>query len=97
MAPPRRLTTDGFESQFGTNHLGHFALTGLLLGRLLAAPAPRVVTVSSHMHRLGTIHFDDLAVRAPIQQLARVQPVEARQPDVLLRAPAPRDRRRQAH
>ncbi len=59
MAPPRRLTADGFESQLGTNHLGHFALTGLLLGRLLAAPAPRVVTVSSHMHRLGRIRFDD--------------------------------------
>ena len=60
MAAPRRLTKDGFESQFGTNHLGHFALTGLLLGRLLAAPAPRVVTVSSLMHRGGKIDFDDL-------------------------------------
>jgi NAD(P)-dependent dehydrogenase (short-subunit alcohol dehydrogenase family) len=60
MAPPRRLTTDGFESQFGTNHLGHFALTGLLLGRLLAAPAPRVVTVSSGAHRIGRINFGDL-------------------------------------
>jgi NAD(P)-dependent dehydrogenase (short-subunit alcohol dehydrogenase family) len=60
MAAPRRLTNDGFESQFATNHLGHFALTGLLLGRLVAAPAPRVVTVSSTMHRGGTIDFDDL-------------------------------------
>ena len=60
MAPPRRLTTDGFESQFGTNHLGHFALTGLLLGRLLAAAAPRVVTVSSGAHRMGRINWDDL-------------------------------------
>ena len=60
MAPPRRLTRDGFESQFATNHLGHFALTGLVLGRLLAAPAPRVVTVSSTLHRTGTIDFDDL-------------------------------------
>lgn len=59
MAPPRRLTADGFESQLGTNHLGHFALTGLLLHRLLAAPASRVVTVSSHMHRIGKIRFDD--------------------------------------
>jgi NAD(P)-dependent dehydrogenase (short-subunit alcohol dehydrogenase family) len=60
MAPPRRLTKDGFESQLGTNHLGHFALTGLLLPRLLAAEAPRVVTVSSPAHRIGRIRFDDL-------------------------------------
>jgi NAD(P)-dependent dehydrogenase (short-subunit alcohol dehydrogenase family) len=60
MAPPRRLTADGFESQIGTNHLGHFALTGQLLGRLLAAPEPRVVTVSSGAHRMGRIRFDDL-------------------------------------
>ncbi|MDQ6815871.1 MAG: oxidoreductase [Actinomycetota bacterium] len=60
MAPPRRLTRDGFESQIGTNHLGHFALTGLLLNLLLAAPAARVVTVSSGAHRIGKIDFDDL-------------------------------------
>jgi NAD(P)-dependent dehydrogenase (short-subunit alcohol dehydrogenase family) len=60
MAPPRRVTKDGYESQFATNHLGHFALTGLLLGRLLAAPEPRVVTLSSGAHRIGSIHFDDL-------------------------------------
>lgn len=60
MAPPRRLTADGFESQLGTNHLGHFALTGLLLGRLLAAAQPRVVTVSSLAHRTGRIDFADL-------------------------------------
>jgi NAD(P)-dependent dehydrogenase (short-subunit alcohol dehydrogenase family) len=60
MAAPRRLTRDGFESQFGTNHLGHFALTGLLLPALLNASAPRVVTVSSHLHRRGTMNFDDL-------------------------------------
>jgi NAD(P)-dependent dehydrogenase (short-subunit alcohol dehydrogenase family) len=60
MAAPRRLTRDGFESQFGTNHLGHFALTGLLLPALLKAPAPRVVTVSSTLHRRGTMNFDDL-------------------------------------
>jgi NAD(P)-dependent dehydrogenase (short-subunit alcohol dehydrogenase family) len=60
MAPPRRTTKDGFELQLGTNHLGHFALTGLLLPRLLEAPEARVVTVSSGAHRIGTIHFDDL-------------------------------------
>jgi NAD(P)-dependent dehydrogenase (short-subunit alcohol dehydrogenase family) len=60
MAAPRHLTRDGFESQFATNHLGHFALTGLVLGRLLTAPAPRVVTVSSTLHRTGAIDFDDL-------------------------------------
>ena len=63
MAPPRRETVDGFESQLGTNHLGHFALTGRLLPALLAAPAPRVVTVSSGAHRLGRMDFDDLQRR----------------------------------
>lgn len=58
--PERRLTADGFEMQFGTNHLGHFALTGLLLPALLAAPTARVVTVSSIAHRGGTIRFEDL-------------------------------------
>jgi NAD(P)-dependent dehydrogenase (short-subunit alcohol dehydrogenase family) len=60
MAPPRTLTADGFESQFGTNHLGHFALTGLLLPNLLSAREPRVVTLSSGAHRIGRINFDDL-------------------------------------
>lgn len=60
MAPPRRLTKDGFESQIGTNHLGHYALTGLLLSRLLDAEQPRVVTVSSGAHRIGRMKFDDL-------------------------------------
>ena len=58
--PTRELTEDGFERQFGTNHLGHFALTGLLLPALLAAPAPRVVTVASLAHRNGKIAFDNL-------------------------------------
>ncbi|HUR75950.1 MAG TPA: SDR family NAD(P)-dependent oxidoreductase [Sporichthya sp.] len=61
MYTPRQLTADGFEMQFGTNHLGHFALTGLLLPRLLAVPGSRVVTVSSVGHRIrAAIHFDDL-------------------------------------
>ena len=61
MAPPRRQTADGFELQFGTNHLGHFALTGLLLGRDGGPRATaRVVTLSSSAHRIGRIAFDDL-------------------------------------
>ncbi len=60
MAPPRRLTADGFELQFGTNHLGHFALTGLLLDRMHGHDGARVVTVSSGAHRMGRIAFDDL-------------------------------------
>jgi NAD(P)-dependent dehydrogenase (short-subunit alcohol dehydrogenase family) len=60
MAIPRRTTADGFEMQFGTNHLGHFALTGLLLPALVARPRSRVVTVSSQAHRMGSMHFDDL-------------------------------------
>ena len=60
MAIPRRTTADGFEMQLGTNHLGHFALTGLLLPRLLDTPRSRVVNVSSSAHRPGRIHFEDL-------------------------------------
>lgn len=60
MALPRCETADGFEMQIGTNHLGHFALTGRLLPKLLAASAARVVTVSSLVHRIGTIDIADL-------------------------------------
>jgi NAD(P)-dependent dehydrogenase (short-subunit alcohol dehydrogenase family) len=60
MFPPRRLTPQGFESQFATNHLGHFALTGLLFGIIRNGQDPRVVTVSSNEHKGGSIHFDDL-------------------------------------
>lgn len=60
MYVPFQRTEDGFELTFGTNHLGHFALTGLLLRRLLATPGSRVVTVSSLGHRSGTMYFDDL-------------------------------------
>ncbi|MBG0814149.1 oxidoreductase [Planomonospora sp. ID82291] len=60
MALPRQSTADGFERQFGVNHLGHFALTGLLLPELLARPGARVVTVTSGLHRSGRMDFDDL-------------------------------------
>ena len=59
MAPPLGRTADGFELQFGTNHLGHYALTGLLLGALQRSPAPRVVTTSSNLHRRGRNGWDD--------------------------------------
>ena len=61
MYTPKSTTKDGFELQFGTNHLGHFAFTGLLLDRMLPVPGSRVVTVSSLGHRImAKIHFDDL-------------------------------------
>jgi NAD(P)-dependent dehydrogenase (short-subunit alcohol dehydrogenase family) len=60
MALPRRVTADGFEMQIGTNHLGHFALNGLLLERLLESRDARVVTVASEAHVLGRISFNDL-------------------------------------
>jgi NAD(P)-dependent dehydrogenase (short-subunit alcohol dehydrogenase family) len=60
MVPPYSKTEDGFELQFGTNHLGHFALTGLLLPLLLKSEKCRIVNVSSIAHRSGNINFDDL-------------------------------------
>ncbi len=60
MMPPYGKTKQGFEQQFGINHLGHFALTGLLLDMLNATPNARIVTVSSGAHRFGDINFEDL-------------------------------------
>ena len=60
MFPPRALTRQGFESQFATNHLGHFALTALLFDTICRGRDARVVTVSSLEHKRGSIHFDDL-------------------------------------
>lgn len=69
MAPPYRSTADGFELQFGTNHLGHFALTGRLLPALGAALAARVVTVGSDLHQLGRLDFRDLQSRRHYSRL----------------------------
>jgi NAD(P)-dependent dehydrogenase (short-subunit alcohol dehydrogenase family) len=60
MMTPQRTTKQGFELQLGTNHLGHFALTGLLLEQLAKGSDPRVVTVSSTLHKQGRIDFDNL-------------------------------------
>jgi NAD(P)-dependent dehydrogenase (short-subunit alcohol dehydrogenase family) len=61
--PTRYETVDGFEMQLGANYLGHFAFTMHLMPKVLAAPSPRVVTVSSLAHRSGKIHFDDLQLQ----------------------------------
>ena len=60
MIPPKQLTEDGFELQFGVNHLGHFALTGHLLSKLKDQPGARVVNVSSLAHRSGSINYRDI-------------------------------------
>jgi NAD(P)-dependent dehydrogenase (short-subunit alcohol dehydrogenase family) len=60
MAPPRSTTAEGFELQLGTNHLGHFALTALLIDTMEGRDDARVVTVSSGAHRIGRMRFDDL-------------------------------------
>ena len=71
MFPPKQATGDGFELQLGTNHLGHFALTGLLLEQMLPVPGSRVVTVSSLAHRLrARIHFDDLQAERSYHRVA---------------------------
>jgi NAD(P)-dependent dehydrogenase (short-subunit alcohol dehydrogenase family) len=60
MAPPRQVTADGFELQLGTNYLGHFVLTGRLIGAMQGRADARVVTLSSNAHKMGRIDFDDL-------------------------------------
>jgi NAD(P)-dependent dehydrogenase (short-subunit alcohol dehydrogenase family) len=71
MFPPRQATRDGFELQLGTNHLGHFALTGLLLEQMLPVPGSRVVTVSSQAHRIrARINFGDLQSERSYRRVA---------------------------
>jgi NAD(P)-dependent dehydrogenase (short-subunit alcohol dehydrogenase family) len=65
MGTPYRLTPDGFELQMATNHLGHFAFTGLLLDRIVTTERSRVVTVSSHMHHLGRLQIEDVGNPSP--------------------------------
>ncbi len=71
MMPPRSLTKDGFESQFGVNHLGPFALTNLLLPLLEATPDSRIVLTSSNAHKMGDIHFDDLVAERSYSAMGR--------------------------
>ena len=71
MAIPRTETADGFEMQLGTNHLGHFALTGRLLDTVLAASGSRIVSVSSTAHKMGKMFFDDLQGERRYEKWAR--------------------------
>jgi NAD(P)-dependent dehydrogenase (short-subunit alcohol dehydrogenase family) len=71
MVPPYELTSDGFESQFGVNHLGPFALTGLLLDKLAETPESRVVNTSSIAHNVGKIRFDDINAERGYKASAR--------------------------
>ena len=73
MIPPKTLTKDGFELQFGVNHLGHFALTGHLLDRLAATPGARVVNVSSGAHKGGKIDFEDPHATRSYKPMGRYQ------------------------
>ncbi len=89
MALPRRLSADGYELQFATNHLGHFALTGLLMPSLLLRRSPRVVTVSSSLHTRGRIDFDDLNGSRRYSPYAAYLAVETGEPALHLRVAAP--------
>jgi len=71
MIPPYELTRDGFESQFGVNHLGPFALTCLLLDTLRSTPDSRVVSTASIAHKRGKIHFDDINAEQGYNTMAR--------------------------
>ena len=71
MMPPRQLTKDGFESQLGVNHLGTYALTGLLIEKLEQTPGARIVNTSSNAHKTGRIDFDDLGAERSYSALGR--------------------------
>ena len=95
MVPPLGRTKQGFELQFGTNHLGHFALAGRLLPLVLRTPGARIVVVSSTAQNFGSIDFDDLNwERRSLQRLARLRPEQARQHAVRAGAAAAARRRR---
>ena len=85
MAIPFGKTADGFEKQFGTNHLGHFALTGLLLDLILRTPRARVVTVSSGGHRFGKIDFDNLNAEKELRPAKGLCPEQTRQSPLYVR------------
>src|SRR5258705_4384487 len=77
MLPPRQATVDGFELQLGTNHLGPFALTGLLLEQMLPVPGSRVVTISSLAHRVrARINFGDLQSELSYRRVAAYRPAK---------------------
>ena len=73
MVPPRTLTEDGFELQFGVNHLGHFALTGQILQKLMQTKKARIVNVSSNAHKGGEIFYDDLNAEENYSRIKRYQ------------------------
>ncbi len=71
MVPPKMETEEGFELQFGVNHLGHFALTGHLINKLKDQPGARIVNVSSLAHRNGRIHYDDIHAEKSYNRMER--------------------------
>ena len=90
MAIPERRTADGFETQFGTNHLGHWTLTALLMPALLrAGDGARIVTVTSTAHHMGrAVEPEEPAPRRQLRRLEGLRPVEARQLPLRARAAA---------
>src|SRR5258708_24384204 len=94
MFPPRQLTPQGFESQFATNHLGHFALSGLLYDTIRRGRDARVVTVTSNLHRGGAIHFHDLSGGKAYSPPAFYQQSKIAHPLFRLRPPPPARRAR---